>query len=60
LRLKKGWTRDELAERAGISSRTIQSWEQGVADPAATSLLKLAAVLGVSADEFAAPAAGTH
>ncbi len=46
LRLARGWSQAELAERSGLSIRTIQRIETG-ASPGLESLRNLAAVLGV-------------
>lgn len=52
-REKKGMTQAALAERAGVSIRTIQSWEQGYRAPVSPDFFKVVKALGVSADEFA-------
>src|SRR5256885_14946574 len=46
LRLKRGWSQQQLADASGLSARTIQRIENG--HPASTESLKcLAAVVGV-------------
>ena len=46
LRLKKGWSQEQLAQASGLSARTIQRIEAG--HPASTESLKsLAAVFEV-------------
>jgi len=40
LRKEKGWSTTELAEMLGVSSRTLEGWEQGRM-PSKTSLLLL-------------------
>jgi DNA-binding SARP family transcriptional activator/transcriptional regulator with XRE-family HTH domain/tetratricopeptide (TPR) repeat protein len=53
LRAKAGLSQQELAERAGISVRTLRNLERGgVERPHALSVHRLAAALGVSATEL--------
>jgi putative transcriptional regulator len=52
-RERAGMTQAELARRAGVSLRTIQSWEQGRRVPVSPDFFKLVKALGVSADDFA-------
>jgi len=42
----------ELANLLGVTSRTIWTWEQGVAKPSTTNRRKLVVALGVSAQEL--------
>ena len=42
----------ELAHLLGVTSRTIWTWEQGVAKPSASNRRKLVVALGVSAPEL--------
>jgi DNA-binding XRE family transcriptional regulator len=58
LREKAGLTQAALARRAGLSLRTVQSWEQGRRSPVSADFFKLVKALGVSADEFAGMADG--
>lgn len=51
MREAKGWTQEDLAERAGLSPRSIQRGEQG-APLALTSLARLAAVFQVTTRHF--------
>ena len=57
LRQGAGLTQASLADRAGLSLRTVQSWEQGRRAPVSPDFFKLVAALGVSADAFAGIAA---
>jgi DNA-binding SARP family transcriptional activator/tetratricopeptide (TPR) repeat protein/DNA-binding XRE family transcriptional regulator len=58
LRIRAGLTQQELAERSGVSVRTVRALENGaVAQPQATSLRRLAAVLGVDPTALLAAAA---
>lgn len=55
LREKSGLTRKELAERSGISLRSLQDYEQGhknVASMKGESLLKLSVALGCTVEEI--------
>ncbi len=51
-RKAKGHTQQEVAERLGISNRTLSSWEQGRAYPDILTLPALAEIYGVTADEI--------
>lgn len=46
-------TRDELAEKAGISKRSIAAYELGEAQPNLGAAIALADALGVTLDEVA-------
>lgn len=52
LRLLKGLTQEELAEKTGLSVRTIQRIENGEVDPRTYTLSALANALGVDLEEF--------
>src|SRR6476661_9547814 len=53
LRKGRGWTRDDLAARAGITGAYLSMLESGKrANPTRDVLLKLAEVLGVSVAEL--------
>ena len=55
LRVKSDMTRSQLAEKSGVSSNSIKSYEYGVGDIEDASyrnLKKLADVLGVSVEEL--------
>lgn len=45
-RARLGWTQAELAERVGVSRKTINTVENGVFVPSTVLALKLAAALG--------------
>jgi transcriptional regulator with XRE-family HTH domain len=53
LREKAGLAQADLADRAGVSLRTVQSWEQGRRSPVSPDFFKVIRVLGVPADAFA-------
>lgn len=52
LRSRKGWTRHELARRAGIERKTVEYLERGVTTPTARTLAKLCTALGANPNEF--------
>ena len=45
LRLEKGLTQTQLAEKAGINQSMIARWERGEREPFASAVLKLADAL---------------
>ncbi len=53
LRLKKGLTQEELAEKTDISVRTIQRIENGEVDPRLYTLQSIASVLDIEYEELA-------
>ena len=52
LRTRKGLTQGELAERVGVSRKTINTVENGVFTPSTTLALKLARVLETSVEKI--------
>jgi transcriptional regulator with XRE-family HTH domain len=52
LRKAVGLTQEDIAYQVGVSRRAIISWEQDERTPAADKIPKLAAALGVTADEL--------
>ena len=52
LRNRKGYSQEELAEKTGLSLRTIQRIENGKTEPRGDSLKRLAIVFEVSPDEI--------
>lgn len=48
LRIEKGYTMQDLANRIGISYQTIQKYEKGISKPQLAKLMELAAVFDVS------------
>ena len=53
LRNAMGWTREEVAERAGVALDTLARYEREERQPGLVNALKLAEVLGVSVEEMA-------
>jgi len=53
LRLKRGWTQQELAERVGIQQKQISSYERGANVPSGQTFIALAEAFGVSLDYLA-------
>ena len=47
-----GWTQAELAERIGVSRKTVNTVENGVFVPSTIVALKLAGALGCSVEEL--------
>ncbi|WP_125256455.1 helix-turn-helix transcriptional regulator [Brevundimonas fluminis] len=52
VRTAAGLTQAELAERAGVSRKTINTVENGVFTPSTTLALLLARTLGVTVEEL--------
>ena len=50
LRKKEGLTQEELAEKLGVSPQAVSKWENDISCPDIMSILKIAKILGVSAD----------
>lgn len=51
-RARLGWTQAELAERVGVSRKTINTVENGVFVPSTVLALRLARVLGVRVEDI--------
>jgi transcriptional regulator with XRE-family HTH domain len=47
LRRARGWSQEELADRAGLEQTQISSWERGSRRPSMESVAKLAAAFGM-------------
>ena len=50
LRRAKGWSQEELAERAGLHRTYVSGVERGIRNPTITIVEKLAITLGASLD----------
>ncbi len=51
-RVRLGWTQAELAERVGVSRKTINTVENGVFIPSTLLALKLAAAIGKPVEQL--------
>jgi len=51
LRAEKGWTQADLAERAGVTRKTINTVERNVFTPSTVLALRLARAFGVPVEE---------
>ena len=47
IRKERGWTQKQLAEKAGIAREVVARIETGASQPTLSTLLKIAAALGV-------------
>jgi len=54
LRKGRGWSQQELADRAGISMQTVSNLETGRHVPGMATLSKIAGALGVSLPDLLA------
>jgi len=52
LRLAKGWSQKQLAEKAGASQQGLAKWESGERQPDFSSVVKLCRALGVHTAVF--------
>lgn len=50
LRKRKGWSQEDLAEKANVSRQAISRWESGTAQPDASNILQLSKLFGVTTD----------
>ena len=48
LRIDRGWSQDDMADRLSILSIQISKWEQDETEPSATNIVRLARLFGVS------------
>lgn len=53
LRLERGWTQEQLAERVGLKQKQISSYERGANVPSSHTLIRLAKAINVSLDDLA-------
>ena len=54
LRVRAGMSQPDLAQRVGVSLKTLEGWEVGKGEPGSGALGKLAQALGVAEQELAA------
>lgn len=55
LRIRRGWTQEDLADKAGVTVRTIQRIETGATQPRLYTLKTLAEVLGTEVGDLLQP-----
>ena len=51
-RTRCSMTQEFVAESLGVSRQAVSKWENGIADPSTSNLLKLAKLYGVTAEEL--------
>ncbi|WP_107839541.1 helix-turn-helix transcriptional regulator [Metasolibacillus meyeri] len=54
-RVEKGYSQEALAQKLGVSKRTIISWENGDVSVKPVSMFAIAYVLGYNIDELRVP-----
>ena len=59
MRVERGWSQEQLAEKLGVSRQAVTKWETGAGAPDIENLAALARIFGVSMDELVFGAAGT-
>lgn len=52
LRMERGMTQGQLAEKVGCLTNDISRWETGARNPSGKSLLRIAAALNCTVDEL--------
>lgn len=52
LRKRRGWTQEQLAGKLGVEQPTVQRWERGTREPDMSTLVDIAAALGVEPGEL--------
>lgn len=52
LREGLGLTQQEFADRIGVAKQSVSSWENGVAEPSITSLLRIVNTCGAKLGSF--------
>ena len=50
MRKARGWSQEELADRAGVSRQAVSRWESGSAKPDADKIIAICDFFGISAD----------
>lgn len=53
IRSEKGMTDYQVAEKTGITKSTFSEWKSNRSEPKLDKVMKIAAVLGMSTDDFA-------
>ena len=52
IRMERGLTQKQLAEKVGCLPKDISRWENGVRCPSGASLVKIAGALGCAVDDI--------
>lgn len=52
LRLEKGITQAQLAQKLGVDQRTISAWEKGVCEPSLSIILTLCEIFDETIEEI--------
>ena len=52
LRQERGWSQMELALQLGLSQGSVSDWERGLSHPRGRTLLRLAHLFGVNAEDI--------
>lgn len=55
IRLRRGWTQEDLSRRSGVSRDSLSNYENDSREPHPTTVKKLATALGVSTDDLQNP-----
>jgi len=55
IRVTKGWTQKELAEKMGVSRETVINWETGKTEMKTPYLLLFSSITGFSVDDILLP-----
>lgn len=55
LRIKKGMTQQQLADRLGVDRTTVTLWELGINKPRADMLIKISNTFNCSVDDLLYP-----
>jgi len=52
LRLKRGWTQEELSKKLGVSNKMISFYELGTREPSRKTLIRLTEIFGISVEDL--------
>lgn len=52
LRISKGWTQKDLAEKLFVTAQAVSRWENNEVEPSATTLFEMSKIFEVSIDEL--------
>jgi transcriptional regulator with XRE-family HTH domain len=51
IRLRRGWTRVQVAQHIGVDRKTIDNWKTNMAVPLAPTVIRVAEKLGLDREE---------